>query len=352
MQRYKWLSKLPSLRMVDAGPLERDQTLLYCGAIALAAIATTLRASLDHILPPGYPFLTYFPAVVLGTALLGFWPGVLLAVLSFFASWYFFIPQFHTFTVTPATSVALGLYLFVTGINIFLIHSMIYLYSRLQRSEQKITELARFQSVLLRELEHRMKNMFTVVASVTKLTAREAETPQEMADTLVERILALSRAQTYRLRPEAEGGEPVNAIVRQVLEPYRENGSIQINLQPRDTVLNARFLQVIGLFLNEMATNSVKYGALGRRGGAATLSDHVNGHTYTLTWVEPFMPSPAAISAASGLAEDQTRRGLGTEMMERLARAYGGTYNREMSDGELRISMQLPTQEPAQPNNA
>jgi hypothetical protein len=49
-----------------------------------------VRYSLDAWLPPGLPFLTFFPAIILTTFLAGVWPGVFVAALSVLTAWYFF----------------------------------------------------------------------------------------------------------------------------------------------------------------------------------------------------------------------------------------------------------------------
>ncbi|RZK86121.1 MAG: DUF4118 domain-containing protein [Methylobacterium sp.] len=61
-------------------------------ALTASALALGLRFALDDILPPGFPYLTFFPAVILTTFFFGLRPGITCATLSGFAAWYFFIP--------------------------------------------------------------------------------------------------------------------------------------------------------------------------------------------------------------------------------------------------------------------
>ncbi len=73
-------------------------TLRYTLAIALFGLALVARFSLMGILPDqGFPFLTFFPAVILVAFLAGFGPGLLAAVLSIVAAWYYFIPPGDAF---------------------------------------------------------------------------------------------------------------------------------------------------------------------------------------------------------------------------------------------------------------
>ena len=69
------------------------------GAMAVLALALSARFSLVGVLPEkGFPFLTFFPAVILAAFLVGFGPGLLVAVLSVASAWYFFMPPGGSFT--------------------------------------------------------------------------------------------------------------------------------------------------------------------------------------------------------------------------------------------------------------
>ena len=57
--------------------------------------AFALRYALDDWLPPGLPFLTFFPAIIVTAFFAGLWPTVLLTVLSVLAAWYFFCHRFN-----------------------------------------------------------------------------------------------------------------------------------------------------------------------------------------------------------------------------------------------------------------
>lgn len=133
----------------QAWPLEHISQILKsrgwladaCG-VATFAGALLLRWALDDALPPGFPYLTFFPAVVLTTYFCGVRPGVICAVLSGLAAWYFFIPPFNSFALTKTVAMALGLYAFVVGVDIALIHFMQITASRLRRTQMTAQELA------------------------------------------------------------------------------------------------------------------------------------------------------------------------------------------------------------------
>ena len=76
-------------------------SLLFCSA------AFILREAAAPLLPNGYPFVTFFPAVILSSFLFGVRPGVFTAVLCGFLSWYFFIPPFAQLVFNPGVAVAM-----------------------------------------------------------------------------------------------------------------------------------------------------------------------------------------------------------------------------------------------------
>ena len=78
--------------------------------------AFALRYALDDWLPPGLPFLTFFPAIIVTAFFAGLWPTVLLTVLSALAAWYFFLLPLQSFELNSATVFALVFFAVVAAI--------------------------------------------------------------------------------------------------------------------------------------------------------------------------------------------------------------------------------------------
>jgi len=105
--------------------------LIMCGA------AWWLRTVLDTVFPPGFPYLTFFPAVILSSFLLGRGPGVLAGLVCGILAWYFFIPPFYSFALEPGTLVALGFYAGVVIVDIALVHWMQLANARLREEQER-----------------------------------------------------------------------------------------------------------------------------------------------------------------------------------------------------------------------
>ena len=98
-QNETWLTRLP---------LQQDRPWLGYGlAVVVAAIAFLVRVAFDAVLPPGFPYVTFFPAVVAVAVLFGPRPGMVTAALGLVLAWYFFIPP-QGFGLTVGTAAALG----------------------------------------------------------------------------------------------------------------------------------------------------------------------------------------------------------------------------------------------------
>lgn len=87
------------------------------------------------------------------------------------------------------------------------------------------------------------------------------------------------------------------------------------------------------LFLHELATNALKYGALGAEDGEITVRWTLEGGLLKLTWTESGGPP--------GLYPPK-RTGFGTLMVERIVRAAAGTIERSWPPSGLIAELRLP----------
>jgi PAS domain S-box-containing protein len=169
--------------------------------------------------------------------------------------------------------------------------------------------------LLMREVNHRAKNMLSVVDAIAHQTA--ARSPDDFIARFSERIQALSANQELLVRGEWKGVDTED-LVRAQLAPFADLIDSRIGVQGPRLRLKAAGAQAIGLALHELATNAGKYGALSTGTGRVDICWATDGEAFTMSWVERDGPPVSA----------PKRHGFGTIVMEAMAeRSLEGKVN-------------------------
>jgi PAS domain S-box-containing protein len=171
------------------------------------------------------------------------------------------------------------------------------------------------EHLLMREINHRAKNMLSVVDAIAHQTA--ARNPEDFVERFSERVQALSANQDLLIRNEWNGVGVVD-LVRAQLAHFADLIGFRIALQGPDLRLNPAAAQAIGLALHELATNAGKYGALSTVDGRVDVGWGIDGRTFTVRWTERGGPPVPA----------SRPRGFGTIVIETMAeRSLAGTVD-------------------------
>ncbi|MCP9231934.1 PAS domain-containing protein [Mesorhizobium sp. LMG 17147] len=138
------------------------------------------------------------------------------------------------------------------------------------------------QQVLISELNHRVKNMLAVVASITNRTREYSASKDEFADALIGRLHAMSRAYSLLSR-ESWTEASVEELLRQELDPF---GPERFTLDGERVSLKPAQGLSFGMAIHELATNAAKYGALSKPAGRIVVKWSVADVTFRLVWRE------------------------------------------------------------------
>ncbi len=160
--------------------------------------------------------------------------------------------------------------------------------------------------LLMREINHRAKNMLSVVDAIAHQTA--TRNPEDFIERFSERIQALSANQDLLVRNEWNGVE-IADLARAQLAHFADLIGSRIAVHGPRLRLKAASAQAIGLALHELATNAGKYGALSTDAGRVDIRWGIDGDTLTMSWTEQDGPPVYA----------PRRRGFGTIVMETMA---------------------------------
>jgi two-component sensor histidine kinase len=137
--------------------------------------------------------------------------------------------------------------------------------------------------LLMREVNHRAKNMLSVVNAIAHRTA--AKDPQDFVKRFSERIQALSANQDLLIRNEWKGVD-VEDLVRAQLTHFASLIDSRISVRGPRLRLKAASAQAIGLALHELATNAGKYGALSTGEGRVDIWWQAAAGRFTMSWTE------------------------------------------------------------------
>ncbi|WP_120715982.1 PAS domain S-box protein [Tsuneonella amylolytica] len=166
-------------------------------------------------------------------------------------------------------------------------------------------------NVLLREVNHRSKNM---LAKVQALARSSIAGDPELVKRFAERVGSLAVNQDILVRRDWKE-VPVEELVRLQLR-FVEGKGVRISHSGPGCALVPRAAEIVGMALHELATNSLKYGALSVPGGFVDIRwDCPDG--FEMEWREsggPPVPPPSRRGFGSQLIEDIPRRGLGAEV--------------------------------------
>ncbi len=166
--------------------------------------------------------------------------------------------------------------------------------------------------LLMREVNHRAKNMLCLVQSVARQTA--AREPEDFMGCFTERIQALAANQDLLVQNEWQGVHVKNLVHAQ-LSPFADLVGSRITVDGPKLRLNPASAQAVGLALHELATNAGKYGALSMDRGHVEVSWGIAGDTFSMRWTESDGPPVSA----------PKQRGFGTVVMEAMtARSVDG----------------------------
>jgi PAS domain S-box-containing protein len=201
------------------------------------------------------------------------------------------------------------------------------------------------QQLLLREMNHRVKNLFSLANGVIGLSARYAKTPAELAEAVRERISALARAHELTLpsiAPTPDQGSQettLDALLRTIASPYAalgQKGEDRLALEGPEVAIGKNAITSFALLLHEAATNAAKYGALSTARGRVFVDWRIEGNEVRLTWRERGGPP------VLGMPENV---GFGTTLADAtVGRQFGGKIVRDWQSEGLVLHLSVPVE--------
>jgi len=187
------------------------------------------------------------------------------------------------------------------------------------------------QLLLLRELDHRVKNTLATVQAVADLSLRTASSLDGFGGVFRGRIAALARMHAAVWRHKGAALR-MHELAELSLAPFAL-GADRVRLSGQEISIAPQIASAVGLVLHELATNAVKHGALSVVSGTVALSWHVENGQLNLTWRESGGPT----------VTPPRHRGFGSVLIEQsIPYELGGSVALEFVSTGVHCAMTVP----------
>lgn len=201
---------------------------------------------------------------------------------------------------------------------------------------EALKEAAQHKDILLQEINHRIKNLFTLATALISLSSRRAKSVAELEDNLRSRMQALAKAHELILpdlsrdRDVGRTATTVRALLQALVAPHDHTVDSRIVITGSDAPLSGTALTSLALLLHELTTNAAKHGALSMPNGKLHVDISAVGDELHLSWDERGSP---------GVNGTSDREGFGTTLEKAALRGLNGTIHRDWQGHGLRLSL-------------
>lgn len=297
---------------------------------AMVGVAFVVRLALDPIYP--YPFLLFIPVVFLSAFLFDRASSLLAAAESALLTWVFFLePKGILQWPSPGQTLALLLFLAVSGVVGALTEA-------LRLSLEENMRLRGRSDLLLRELNHRVRNDLARVHALVMAQARAKDDPQlrSVADRVsilgqvYGRLHAGNRSATVRI------DEFLEELVEELRGAHQDGLPVGLRLHVEPAEVHVGIAADVGLVANELVANAFRYAFPDGRPGTVEVGLRREGDRLVLEVADD------GAGFDPGAAPRGT--GLGRALVQQLARQHGGTAEVEAAPGagtRIRVTMRV-----------
>ena len=204
---------------------------------------------------------------------------------------------------------------------------------RSQEHQEAMAKAEAHQWTLIEELNHRVKNMLTVVNAMARQTLASNPQPEVFSEKFIRRIDALGRTHALLSR-EQWGAVQMADIARESLEHYMVEDKKRVVLKGPPVALDPKSAVALGIVFHELATNAVKHGALSNITGTVTVSWALSDEqAVALQWQENGGPE----------ASPPSRVGFGSRLIKlELTHELNGEVELIYGRGGLTVTMGFP----------
>jgi two-component sensor histidine kinase len=206
------------------------------------------------------------------------------------------------------------------------------------RDISDIVELEQDRELLVRELNHRVKNLFSMLSGMIELTARNSTDVGEMAGALTGRVQALAKAHEL-IRPaiipgRADADVDLEHLLGELLAPHLGTGAPPCRITGPGVAIGVNAAASFALVIHELATNAAKYGGLSVPEGEIEIEWSEQDGNLALKWCE-----------RGGLAVqgEPDHVGFGSKLIDvTVKRQLSGSIKYDWEQSGVSVSISVP----------
>ncbi len=271
------MQKITQLDAIDLAPkFPHWLTQLLVGT-ACTLLAVVMRSLVDMVYPGAAPYAVNVPATLIATLVGRFYAGLFVLVLTSVLTWYQVVPFEGSFTFATSSDGPRTIVNVLTGLLLVILAELARRNFRdlLHEREERIAE----REMLLREVDHRVKNNLAILTSLLRLQQNETdnEDAKQALEIATGRVLSLSKAYEnlhYGIDNIAvvQFDEFVEQLCKSIGEALALENGIELRVTVQPCKLARDRASGIGLLINEVVTNAVKHAFKGRESGIIAIS--------------------------------------------------------------------------------
>ncbi len=188
----------------------------------------------------------------------------------------------------------------------------------------------KLQNLIHNELHHRIKNMLATVGAITNQSLRTATSLTHASSAIDGRFAALGRAHDLLTRVSWENAT-IDSTIRSAIEPF-DQGRSRFVISGEDIRIKSSAVIAFAMTLNELCTNTTKFGALSLPAGKVRLSWRVDQDRLYFEWAESGGPA----------VSEPTRKSFGTRMMTSLGQQLKGNVALDYKPSGFIYALDVP----------
>jgi two-component sensor histidine kinase/CheY-like chemotaxis protein len=191
----------------------------------------------------------------------------------------------------------------------------------------------KLQKLILGELHHRIKNTLATVSAIASQSFRAATSIEQGQKAMEGRLLALGRAHDLLMQVSWSNASLTHTFSG-ATEPYDSQGARRFHFNGPDIRITSGAVIALAMTLNELCTNTTKFGALSKPAGRVEVAWTIDDEKQRLrlTWTERGGP----------LVHPPKRRSFGTRMMESLGQQLNGHVQLNYDPSGFVYSLDVP----------